>query len=163
MSFSFKVISTAATGRTSYFVSPFPPFFSLPVASSSSVCPSVLRVSSFSLPRARWLIYRGERSVIVPPSAGRFFPPTVLSVFVTSRAAFATARTVGRAELRGTVAAAALCRADKLFTEGITRRTMMFAVNDSGPDDNELCEIFIFPYRAWLNIAGVYRTVYTER
>lgn len=42
---------------------------------------------------------------------------------------------------------AALRGADKLFTVRITRRTMMFAVNDSGFDDNELCEIFIFLYR----------------
>lgn len=73
------------------------------------------------------------------------FPATVSFLFSCRRIIFATRRTVGRAELRGT--AAALHRADKLFTEGITRRTMMFAVNDSGLDDNELCEIFIFPYR----------------
>jgi len=78
--------------------------------------------------------------------AERYSGDGVLSLFVsTNYIRDAERYTVGRAELRGT--AATLCSVDKLFTEGITRRTMMFAVNDSGLDDNELCEIFIFPYR----------------
>lgn len=92
---------------------------------------------------ARWLIYRGMLCDHPSERWGRFSGHGVLSLFASTNY-IRGARSVGT-ELRGT--AAALRGTDKLFTEGITRRTMMFALNDSGLDDNELCEIFIFPYR----------------
>lgn len=93
------------------------------------------------------------------------FPVAVSFLFSCRRIIFVTRRTIGWAELCGTVAT--LHRADKLFTERITRRTMMFAVNDSGLDDNELCEIFIFPYRlaqhCWRVSNRVHRTLRSDR
>lgn len=90
--------------------------------------------------------------------AERYSGDGVLSLFVSTNY-------IRDATRRGARSAERNCaerRVDKLFTEGITRRTMMFAVNDSGLTITSYVKFSFFPI-AWLNIAGAYRTVYTER